>query len=114
MKTWHFESLFVAIFLTAITYLTKNSFTEYIGCAAVWLTFNHASVSDRMAERQALKTKPDVDCYRMSLVYFIGKELLWLAYFLKTGSYSALCGVILFLVYPFWRKFWRKYHPLKG
>ena len=44
--------------------------------------------------------------------YFLGKELLWCVYFIAHGSWSALAGVGLFLAYPFWRRLWRRWHPI--
>lgn len=106
------ESLTAASILAAVAYFTGNSIAEWIGAAAVFCAFNHAQISDRMVEKQAAKTTPDVECYRKSIWFFMLKEVLWLTYFILHHSYSALVGVFLFLLYPVWRKIWRKYHPL--
>jgi hypothetical protein len=49
-----------------------------------------------------------VECYRWARRYFVTKELFWCAYFALRGSWSALAGVGLFLLYPLWRRWWRK------
>ncbi|HVI39140.1 MAG TPA: hypothetical protein VM577_00635 [Anaerovoracaceae bacterium] len=98
--------------LAATAYFTGNSVLEWIGAAAVLCAFSHAQISDRMVEKQAIKVVPDVECYRKSIWFFVMKEALWFAYFILHHSYSALVGVILFLLYPIWRKIWRRYHPL--
>lgn len=76
------------------------------------LSFGHAAISDRMTEKQAAMVRPDVECYRWSWRYFIGKEALWVAYFILHRSYAALVGCGLFLVYPAWRKVYRRRRPL--
>lgn len=111
MRTWHFEWLFVTAVLVAVNLATGKGGAEWIGALAVLLTFGHASISDRMAEKQASMTKPDVDCFRWSWRYFVGKEALWVMYFIAHHSYSALVGCAIFLAYPFWRTWYRKHFP---
>lgn len=87
-----------------------NSPVEWIGWLAILATFSHASIADRMAEKQAALVKPTVECYRWSLFYYIVKELCWFIYFVALHSYAALCGCVVFLLYPGWRKLYRKIH----
>lgn len=110
MKTWVFELFFVATILL-IVLLNKKSFSyvEVIGSLAVLSSFAHGQISDRMAERQSALVKPDVECYRWSLFYFLFKEILWSLFFILNHAYSALVGVIIFLLYPAWRKIYRRY-----
>jgi hypothetical protein len=112
LKTWYFETFFVALVLFLIIFFTKNVWREYVGGLAVLLSFGHGSIAERFREKEEKKNNPDVACFQYSLYYFIGKELCWLCYFIATKSYSALVGVVIFLVYPFWRKFWRYIHPI--
>lgn len=113
MKTWVYESIIVAIILICVTLVTSNgTLTEWIGAAAVFCAFNHAQISDRLAERQAIKVVPDVKCYWKLIWFFITKEILWFTYFMLQHSYAALVGVILFILYPIWRKIWRHYYPI--
>lgn len=112
IKTWQVEMLVVAVALLVVSAINHFQWIELVGSAAVLLSFGHAQVSDRMAEREALKLRPDVGCHRMSARYFVGKEVLWLIYFVAHQSWSALVGVGLFLLYPQWRRLWRHYHPL--
>jgi hypothetical protein len=49
-----------------------------------------------------------VSCYRWSTRLFVGKEIVWLAYFTASRTYSALVGVLVFLAYPAWRRYWRR------
>jgi hypothetical protein len=114
LPTWQFEILIVAHLLAVVWVLTGAKPVELLGAAAVVLTFAHAQVSDRMAEREARRVTPDVHCYRWSLRYFVGKELLWLAYFAAHRSWSALVGVGVFLVYPLWRGWYRRRWPLES
>jgi hypothetical protein len=113
MKTWQMEGAVVALLLASTAILTGNRWQEWVGALAVQLTFHHAAISDRMAERQARMAKPDVTCFRWSVRLFLAKESVWLVYFAVSHTYSALVGVFLFLLYPFWRKMYRQYHPLR-
>lgn len=112
MRTWHIETAVVATVLLLVWAATSFQPKELIGVTAVLFTFMHAQVANRMAERQALQTKPDVECYRWNVRYHVAKELCWLGYFLLTESWSALAGVGLFLVHPLWRAWYRKHYPL--
>ena len=100
--------LVVTVILVAVNFFTHKLFTiEILAAAAVLLTFGHAQIADRLAEKEAEKSFPEVDCYRKMWYYFVGKELFWLLYFFLNHSYSALVGVFVFLTYPVWRRVYR-------
>jgi len=107
MKTWHFELATVGIVLAAVTLFTGGHLSDWIATLAVLMTFAHGQVSDRLAEREAARATPIVDCYPWVRRYYVGKELLWCSYFVLQRSWPALVGVALFLAYPVWRKWWR-------
>lgn len=109
MKTWHGEWLVVGTVLLVVALASGGGLLELVGAGAVLLSFGHASVADRLAEREAARARPSVHCYRWARRYFVGKEVLWCAYFTAHGSWSALAGVGLFLAHPLWR---RARHPL--
>ena len=101
--------LVVASILLAVNLVCHKIFTiEILAAIAVLLTFGHAQIADRMAEQEELRDKPAVDCYKKLWYYFIGKECFWCLYFLLNHSYSALVGVIVFLLYPIWRRIYRR------
>ena len=104
--------LFVAVILGLMLAATKRYLmpVEWIGAVAVLLTFGHAQVANRLAERAEIQAD-GVECYRWARRYWIGKEILWLIYFVMLGAYSALVGVGVFLLYPIWRVLWRAPHP---
>jgi hypothetical protein len=112
MKTWIVEIAVVWIVLIVVVYLTRGGLLEAVGALAVLAAFAHAQVAERMREREALKSKPDVHCHRWITRYFMAKELLWCSYFVAHKSWSALAGVGVFLAYPLWRAWWRRRHPL--
>lgn len=112
IRTWQVEATSVACVLFSTAILTGGTFVQWISALAVLFTFMHAQVSERMAEIQSLKVKPEVYCYRWSTRYFYAKEVLWCAVFSLTGAWPALVGVGLFLLYPIWRRWWRRYNPL--
>lgn len=105
IKTWQYEAAVVAAVLGATVLISGNTFKEWVGAAAVFFTFMHAQVADRMAEDQARMENPSVPCHNKTTVYFISKETLWLVYFVMSQTWAALAGVIIFLIYPFWRKY---------
>jgi hypothetical protein len=107
MKTWVWELAFVWVVLIGVVAVTHGGPVEGVGTMAVLATFAHAQVAERMREKEALKSRPDVHCHRWSTRYFFAKELLWLSYFIAHRSWSALVGVGVFLAYPFWRSWWR-------
>jgi len=111
VRTWHIESAVVFIVLFVITAIKNFENTEIVCSLAVWLTFMHGQVADRMQEKQAQMAKPDVDCYKWSNRYFLMKEALWITFFIMIGSFAALAGSVLFFMYPFWRKIYKKKWP---
>lgn len=110
--TWVWESVVVGSILVVVVFVTGNSATEYLGAAAVTLSFCHAQVADRLAERDALRARPQVACHAWATRYLVTKEALWLLYFVVHHSWSALTGVCLFLLYPLWRTLYRRRYPL--
>jgi hypothetical protein len=114
MRTWRLELGVVAAILVVVAIATGGGAIELIGAGAVTLSFAHAQVADRLAEREASRVRPSVECHRWATRYLVGKEALWLAYFVAHRSWSALAGVVLFLAYAPWRRWWRSRHPLQG
>lgn len=107
LPTWVFELSVVYTILSAVVVLTNGSALEWIAVGAVTASFAHGQVAERMAAKEAAREKPDVHCHAWSTRYFVGKEILWFVYFAAKGSYAALAGVVLFLLYPVWRKLWK-------
>lgn len=116
-KTWVYEFLVVLVVLVTVALITKKGMIEWLGVFAVLVTFGHTQIADRLHEREAFRYKIDkpveVECYWKLNWYFYIKETLWFIYFIFLGAYSALVGVLIFLIYPLWRNWWRKKHPLK-
>jgi hypothetical protein len=113
MRTWHIETAVVAIVLATVAIASGGGPLELVGAGAVVLSFGHASIGSRLAEREAARAVVTVECHRNLVRYFVGKEVLWAGYFVAHGSWSALAGVALFLAYPVWRRWWRARHPLR-
>lgn len=59
-KTWMVEHAVVALILATVVRVTGGSMVEWIGAAAVLCGFGHASVSNRLAEREAARAAPEV------------------------------------------------------
>lgn len=111
-RTWHFEHAAVIAVLASVWMATGHEPREALGSLAVYLGFAHASVSERLREREAARAVPSVECHRMSTMYFVGKELAWTAYFVWSGTYAALVGCVVFALFPLWRRWWRRVHPM--
>ena len=110
IRTWQIEAFVVGATLSVVAIFSGHGASEWIGACAVLASFLHGQVTDRLAEQEASRPAPNVECYRHALRYFVAKELLWCVYFVVHRSWSALVGVGLFLAYPIWRKWWRKQH----
>lgn len=100
VRTWTLEASAVALVLATVALLGGNRLLEWIGALAVLLTFMHAQITDRLAEREATRPQPEVPCFRWAQRYFLSKEVLWLLYFVLHHSWSAMAGVVLFFALP--------------
>lgn len=112
IRTWMFESCFVAFCLAVVLFVTDgwSNPIEWVGSCAVLLTFCHAQVANRLAEKAAKYEalgQETVECHRWAQRYWVLKESFWLVYFLFLHAYAALVGVGVFLAYPIWRAWWR-------
>lgn len=107
LRTWVVEALFVGLILVTVAALTGGSLVQWLSALAVLLSFMHAQVADRMAEKQSRAALPDVECWRWSGRYFFAKELVWCSVFALSGAWPGLAGVALFLAYPAWRRYHR-------
>jgi hypothetical protein len=112
IRTWHLELAFAAFVLACVAAAT-GGWLQWIAAAAVLGTFAHMQVGDRLQEREAAREQPTVECHALLARYLVAKEALWVAFFALSGSWTALAGVPLFLLYPFWRRWWRTRHPLR-
>lgn len=116
IQTWHIELVFVAIVLVVVGIISGKGLVEWIGIIAVLFNFAYVQIADRLEEREAkryhIDKKVEVHCYWKLKYYFYAKEISFFAYFFLLHAWAALVGVFIFLLYPIWRKAWRKYHPL--
>ncbi len=112
IKTWHIETAVIAAILLTVTISVGGGGLELLGSGAVLLSFGHASIGNRLVEREAAREVVTVECHKSLVRYWIGKEILWFVYFVLHGSWSALTGVGIFLLYPLWRKWYRKMYPM--
>lgn len=112
LRTWHVESAVVLAALSLTALVAGGAPLQWLGVLAVWLSFGHAQIADRMAEREAARPVPSVHCYRKATAFYVGKELAWVTLFLASHAYAAVVGSILFLAYPAWRRLWRRLHPI--
>lgn len=115
-KTFHLENAFVLFCLSLIAIWSQKGFTEWVAVFAVFASFNHASVANRLSEKEEERAKNEavfVECYEYDRLWFYSKEFLWVCVFAINLNYSALAGCVIFFIYPTWRKIYRKYCPLR-
>src|ERR1700748_1321417 len=113
IKTWIVESAVVLALLLIPTLFTGFHWREMIGVLAVFFTFKQTQIADRMSEKNAKQATPDVHCYKWFYRHLIIKEVLWVSFFIMVKSWPALIGCAIFLLYPIWRKAYRKFKPVK-
>lgn len=106
VRTWHIEAALVAIVLSTVAWVSGKGLIEWVGTLAVFFTFLHASVADRLSEGPAAE-RSGVECAWKVSWYFYIKEFLWCIYFAWLGAWSALAGAGLFVAYGLWRRAWR-------
>ncbi|MBX9939425.1 MAG: hypothetical protein K2Y32_09240 [Candidatus Obscuribacterales bacterium] len=98
------EALLVAVALSSIAALSGNRLTDWLGGAAVFITFLHGQLSFDLQESQSKMPTPEVDNYRWTSRLFVTKEILWITTFAIAGCWPLCAGSILFATYPHWRK----------
>lgn len=114
LPTWAFEAAVAFGVLALSALLTGGGALSWVSALAVWFSFLHGTVTDRLAEGEGRRSTPDVRCYGYAVRYFVAKELLWAVVFVGSGLYPALVGSVLFLAYPAWRRLYRRYWPLQS
>ena len=138
IPTWVHESMVAALILCFVPLITGALWYEWFGVAAVFFSFLHASVADRLSEAERLREQTErlreqegrfgqyrssengvplyrVHCWKKERQYFLVKEFFWFVYFIALKAWSALVGVGLFLAYRAWRSYYRtSVKPLEG
>lgn len=112
LRTWHFENAVVAVTLIIVTVCTGGTWREWVGAVAVFCGFCHASIAERLREREAARPVPSVECHAKATWFFGIKEVAWFVYFVSLRACPALIGCGLFIIYPLWRRQWRKWYPM--
>ncbi len=112
MRTWHLEALVMGAVLVVVGIVDDPAdWVVWVGVAAVWVTSRHMSCGDRLKEKEQLGLDRPVDCVTWLDRYWLGKEALWLVYFVALEAWPALGGVALFTLYPVWRRWYRSRYP---
>lgn len=97
------EALLVLVLLSTIAWLSGSRLTDWLGAAAVFVTFLHGQLSFDMQDSQKQMAEPTVANYHWSSRLFVTKELLWIVTFIMTGSWPLCAGSVIFATYPRWR-----------
>lgn len=111
-RMWKAEAAACGAVLFAVALLSGGGWREFVGAAAVLLSFMHGQVAARHAEAERRRAesredrRADVDCWKWGPRYFAAKEVFWAVYFAASRSWSALAGVAVFLLYPVWRRWY--------
>ena len=102
------EAMLVLVLLSTIAYLSGCKPTDWLGAAAVFITFLHGQLSFDMQESQGKMPVATVQNYHWSSRLFVTKEILWIATFMMTGSWPLCAGSLIFATYPRWRAWLRQ------
>lgn len=109
MRMWKKEALVAACILGVVP-IIKHDIWEVVGALAVFIGFMHGQIAERHNYVSAVMEKEGkevlVDCWKWSMRYFIGKEIMWIIYFIHLRAWSALIGCGLYALYPIWRKYY--------
>lgn len=113
INTWQLELLFVACVLIINLVYFSLRWQEWVSLVAILFAFMFGQVANRLSEAEMAygSAGPTIQKNKQSQkeqVFYLAKEVIWLAYFVSIGGYIALSGTILFILYPFWRKFYRR------
>lgn len=114
LRTWHVETLVVGALLATSALAAGARALDWLSAGAVLLSFGHASIADRLAEREASRVVRSVHCVRYLQAYWVAKEALWVAVFAVGHVWPALVGCGVFLAHPVWRRWYRARKPLKS
>ena len=99
--TYQWEAIMVSIILIITGLLSDKGWVEWIGVLAVFFTFMHASVAERLAESEGhRKTNGEdiyVDCYYKLPRYFYLKELCFFFIFHSWEHGLLWLGCLFFL-----------------
>lgn len=75
VQTYVIEYVFVGGVLIAIALISHKGLVEWLGVLAVFLTFGHTSIADRLHERESkrynIDRKVEVQCYWKLNYYFV-------------------------------------------
>jgi len=83
-----------------------------LSTCAVFVTFLHGQVSDRLREYAEGQQAIPPECSAKEQWYYLAKEVLWVAVFGLSLNYPALLGSFAFLAYPRWRKRYREWQKI--
>jgi len=108
MKTWVKEFIIMSIILILALLKFSDSLLNCLTTLAVLISLNLVQISDRLQERQGQMEVADVHCYWKVNYLLVAKEILWITVFLITKNYAGVIGSVMFALYPYWRKYYRK------
>ncbi len=117
LKPHYIETAVAAAILVATAIISGKGIVEWVGVLGVILTFEYQVLSTYLREhaearKQKGHEKKSDTIYMEIQVLFYLKEVIWTAYFLALGAYSAIAGTIIFIIYGAWRKLYRQEIPL--
>lgn len=106
--TWVWELAFVTAVLALVALVSGGTGPAWLAALAVVLTFAHVQVATRLDEAEMSRPVAVVVCRAWLDRYLVAKEAVWVALFAITGAWPAVVGCAVFLLYPGWRRFYRR------
>lgn len=117
LRAHYIETGVVAVVLSAVAFISGKGIIEWVGVLGVICTFEYQVLSTYIREHAELRKKrnqsleSDLILKEVQVLYYL-KELIWIAYFIFLGAFSALAGTFIFIAFGVWRKHYRKYVPI--
>lgn len=102
------EAAITGMTLSLIAVMSGSKLTDWMGAAAVFITFLHWQMSYSMQESLSTRPSENSQNYHWSARLFVAKEVLWLVTFALSGCYPLCAGSLLFATYPRWRAWTRR------
>ncbi len=112
---WQYEVLLVGILLIINLMIFDLRWQEWVAVIAIIFTFMHGQVARYLSEAEMIEYHSGSRIFQKrssshkESFFYLAKEIMWFAYFISLGAYTAILGTVLFIIYPFWRTFYRKY-----
>ena len=97
------EMIVVGSILFVVNLFTANKWNDWLGGVAVFCGFLYTAAVEDLAGNSE-RTNKKINTKQLRRSYFL-KEALWFSFFIINKNYAPLAGILIFLIFPYWRKY---------